>query len=176
MVVMLCGNKTDLVGGRTGSQSHPKRQVKTKEAEWFARRNGLYHMETSAKTGHHVREMFVRIAKALPDEEKRVLRARLEACRLQMQILDLETSLRTENVTESDRTRLEARCAAARQKLEHTGRSRDVVGRSGASLSALMAETTASLENTTKSSLSSANGTNDRTRIDASSSSGGGCC
>jgi len=51
--VMLVGNKYDLVKDNPND-----RQVTTKEAEEFAKKSGLYYSETSAKTGHNVKEAF----------------------------------------------------------------------------------------------------------------------
>lgn len=52
-VVTLIGNKYDLV-----KDNPDDRQVTEKEAEDFAKKCGLQYIETSAKTGHNVKEAF----------------------------------------------------------------------------------------------------------------------
>jgi small GTP-binding protein len=59
IVIALVANKLDL-----GS----KRVVNTEEAQAYADENGLLFMETSAKSGQNVNEIFVAIAKKLPKE------------------------------------------------------------------------------------------------------------
>lgn len=56
VVIALAGNKIDL----------ESRAVSKEEALAFAEENGIIYMETSAKTGHNVRELFVAIARRLP--------------------------------------------------------------------------------------------------------------
>lgn len=131
IVVVLCGNKTDLKERRT---------IKTKDAQWLAEKNGLLYIETSAKSGSNVKEMFVKIARQLPIEERKRLQALLHACRLQMQILDIETSL-----SRTSDPALEARLASARQKMASTGRSKDVVGKSNADLASILTQTSLAL-------------------------------
>ena len=53
MVVMLVGNKADL---------EQQRQVTYDQGDAFAKRHGLLFLETSAKTGLHVDEVFVQAA------------------------------------------------------------------------------------------------------------------
>jgi Ras-related protein Rab-2A len=53
MVIMLIGNKTDLAS---------KRAVTTEEGAEFARQNGLFFIETSAKTGDNIEEAFLSTA------------------------------------------------------------------------------------------------------------------
>ncbi|XP_028804976.1 ras-related protein RHN1-like isoform X3 [Neltuma alba] len=56
MVMFLVANKVDLAA---------KRAVGNEEAEQYARENGLFFMETSAKTAENVNELFYDIAKML---------------------------------------------------------------------------------------------------------------
>jgi len=57
IVIALCGNKLDLAA---------RRQVSQEEAKKYAEEEGLMWMETSAKTGEGVAEVFTAIAKKLP--------------------------------------------------------------------------------------------------------------
>lgn len=57
---MLVGNKTDL---------GDKREVTTQQGEEEAKKNNLMFIETSAKVGHNVKQLFRRIAQALPGME-----------------------------------------------------------------------------------------------------------
>ena len=54
------GNKTDL---------NDKREVTTQQGEDEAKKNNLMFVETSAKAGHNVKNLFKRIAQALPGME-----------------------------------------------------------------------------------------------------------
>ncbi|KAI7904689.1 GTP-binding protein [Cokeromyces recurvatus] len=58
-VIMLIGNKCDLESNR---------QVSTEEAAKFAEENGLYFLETSAKSAENVEEAFERTAKAIQEK------------------------------------------------------------------------------------------------------------
>ncbi|RCH95757.1 Ras- protein Rab-2A [Rhizopus azygosporus] len=55
-VIMLIGNKSDL---------ESKRQVSREEAERFAQENGLFFLETSAKTANNIEEAFVKTAEEI---------------------------------------------------------------------------------------------------------------
>merc|ERR1712070_842392 len=63
MVLALLGNKVDL--------ATEKRAVETAQAEAFARDKGLIFMETSAKTGVNVQEIFQAIAGSLELAKKK---------------------------------------------------------------------------------------------------------
>jgi Ras-related protein Rab-6A len=60
VIIVLVGNKTDL---------NDKREVTTAQGEEEAKKNGLMFIETSAKLGHNVKQLFRRIAQALPGME-----------------------------------------------------------------------------------------------------------
>ena len=55
MIIVLVGNKTDL---------NDKREVTTQQGEEEAKKNNLMFIETSAKVGHNVKNLFRRIAQA----------------------------------------------------------------------------------------------------------------
>jgi GTPase SAR1 family protein len=56
VVIALAGNKADMEN---------KRKVQTEEAQQYARDSDILYMETSAKTAHNVRNLFVEIGKSL---------------------------------------------------------------------------------------------------------------
>ncbi len=60
MIIVLVGNKTDL---------NDKREVTTAQGEEEAKKHDLMFIETSAKVGHNVKNLFRRIAQALPGME-----------------------------------------------------------------------------------------------------------
>ncbi|XP_050983551.1 ras-related protein Rab-41 isoform X3 [Labeo rohita] len=57
VIIMLVGNKTDLAD---------KRQVSVEAAEKKAKELGVMYIETSAKAGYNVKQLFRRVAAALP--------------------------------------------------------------------------------------------------------------
>ncbi|KAK7255351.1 hypothetical protein RIF29_28760 [Crotalaria pallida] len=56
LVMGLVANKSDL---------EPKREVGTEEGEQYAQENGMFYIETSAKTAENINELFYEIAKRL---------------------------------------------------------------------------------------------------------------
>jgi len=60
VIIMLVGNKTDL---------SDKRQVSTDEGERKAKELNVMFIETSAKAGYNVKQLFRRVAEALPGME-----------------------------------------------------------------------------------------------------------
>lgn len=56
--LVLVGNKADL---------EDERQVSTEDAEAFAAEQGMMYIETSAKTGHNVKEIMQNVAQRLPE-------------------------------------------------------------------------------------------------------------
>jgi len=64
VIIMLVGNKTDL--------SEEKRQVSTEEGERKAKELNVMFIETSAKAGYNVKQLFRRVAAALPGMESSV--------------------------------------------------------------------------------------------------------
>lgn len=60
VIIVLVGNKTDL---------NDKREVTTQQGEEEAKKHNLMFIETSAKVGHNVKNLFRRIAQALPGME-----------------------------------------------------------------------------------------------------------
>jgi Ras-related protein Rab-2A len=59
MTIMLIGNKTDMEN---------RRAVQTEEGEQFARENGLFFIETSAKTAQNVEEAFISTARHIHEK------------------------------------------------------------------------------------------------------------
>lgn len=57
LVMALAGNKSDLAS---------KRKVEPEEAQAYAEENGLFYLETSAKSAQNVNELFYEIARKLP--------------------------------------------------------------------------------------------------------------
>ncbi|KAL1952642.1 hypothetical protein VTO42DRAFT_4581 [Malbranchea cinnamomea] len=65
VIIVLVGNKTDL---------NDKREVTTAQGEEEAKKNGMMFIETSAKVGYNVKQLFRRIAQALPGMESEASR------------------------------------------------------------------------------------------------------
>lgn len=61
VVIALAGNKADV---------RDRRQVEFEEASTYARENGILYMDTSAKSGLNVKELFAGIAKRMPRNQK----------------------------------------------------------------------------------------------------------
>lgn len=61
VIIMLVGNKTDL---------GDKREVSTEEGECKAKELNVMFIETSAKAGYNVKQLFRRVASALPGMER----------------------------------------------------------------------------------------------------------
>ncbi|KAL7068720.1 Ras family protein [Cryptosporidium serpentis] len=61
IVIALVGNKCDLEGNRT---------VGSEIARCYAKENEILYLETSAKTGHNVQEIFEEIARKLPNSKR----------------------------------------------------------------------------------------------------------
>ena len=61
VIIMLVGNKTDLTD---------KRQVQTEEGEKKSKELNVMFIETSAKSGYNVKQLFRRVAAALPGMEQ----------------------------------------------------------------------------------------------------------
>ena len=80
-IIVLCGNKIDRVDARSVSQE---------EAESFAAANQLLYVETSAKTGENVEQVFDMLASHLPRAERKRLQKNLRLLQLQLRILLLE--------------------------------------------------------------------------------------
>lgn len=60
VIIMLVGNKTDLA---------ERRQVSTEDGEQKAKEMNVMFIETSAKTGYNVKNLFRRVASSLPGME-----------------------------------------------------------------------------------------------------------
>ncbi|KAI8384146.1 putative ras small monomeric GTPase Rab6 [Blakeslea trispora] len=82
VIIVLVGNKTDL---------NEKREVSMEEGEKKANDTGIMFIETSAKAGYNVKNLFKRIAQTLPGME-----AEAET-KEQMQKVDLNTTENTES-------------------------------------------------------------------------------
>lgn len=64
VVIALAGNKADVREGRA---------VSVEEAMDYAKEKGVIYMDTSAKTGYNVKEIFISIARKLPRAKERDL-------------------------------------------------------------------------------------------------------
>ncbi|KAJ5080039.1 ras-related protein rab-5c [Anaeramoeba ignava] len=65
VILALVGNKLDL---------EQQRNVKIKIAEDYSREQGIIFLETSAKTGDHIDDLFIEIAKKIPITPKKIPR------------------------------------------------------------------------------------------------------
>ena len=66
IVVILVGNKADLTEQNEEGDGQNKREITRKEAEEWARKNGvLEYVETSAKSGENVEKAFMRVAERI---------------------------------------------------------------------------------------------------------------
>ncbi|KAJ3562012.1 hypothetical protein NPX13_g8728 [Xylaria arbuscula] len=81
VIIVLVGNKTDL---------NDKREVTTQQGEDEAKKNNLMFVETSAKLGHNVKNLFRRIAQALPGMEGTDAAAQASS-----QMIDVKTNTQT---------------------------------------------------------------------------------
>ncbi|ORX90983.1 ras-domain-containing protein [Basidiobolus meristosporus CBS 931.73] len=71
IVVALVGNKIDLiVAAEEADETCMIRGISTEEVETYASENGLIYCETSAKNGQGINELFAKIAKEIPLEQK----------------------------------------------------------------------------------------------------------
>jgi small GTP-binding protein len=64
LIIALAGNKADKV-----EEDQDKRKVDQSMAEQYANDHGLIFMETSAKSGQNIKEIFQKIAKEIPSQE-----------------------------------------------------------------------------------------------------------
>ncbi|XP_008850939.1 ras-related protein Rab-6A isoform X1 [Nannospalax galili] len=78
VIIMLVGNKTDLADKRYGNKTDlaDKRQVSIEEGERKAKELNVMFIETSAKAGYNVKQLFRRVAAALPGMESTQDRSR----------------------------------------------------------------------------------------------------
>lgn len=90
---MLVGNKTDL---------NDKREVTTAQGEEEAKKNNLMFIETSAKVGHNVKNLFRRIAQALPGMEGAENPSTTENRGILIWLRELHQSLTTDTVINVD--------------------------------------------------------------------------
>ncbi|KAI9836611.1 MAG: GTPase Ryh1 [Sarea resinae] len=93
VIIVLVGNKTDL---------NDKREVTTEEGEKEAQQNKLMFIETSAKLGHNVKQLFRRIAQALPGMEGEGQQAGSQSRTFYLEICGDDDSLIEADVTVID--------------------------------------------------------------------------
>jgi hypothetical protein len=108
VIIVLVGNKTDL---------NDKREVTTQQGEEEAKKNNLMFVETSAKLGHNVKNLFKRIAQALPGMEGTDAAAQASSqsrCPTSFNPERLAKSLELTNHFSSDRRQDEQRPAITR--------------------------------------------------------------
>ncbi|KAI8874320.1 putative YPT6-GTP-binding protein of the rab family [Ramicandelaber brevisporus] len=83
VLIVLCANKIDLA---------EKRQVSTADGEKKAAEYGVMFMETSAKAGHNVKQLFKKIAQSLPGPEAAAAQANANQPRTPMVDVTLDPS------------------------------------------------------------------------------------
>lgn len=87
VIIMLVGNKTDL---------SDKRQITTEEGERKAKELNVMFIETSAKAGYNVKQLFRRVAAALPGMESTTERSNKEDL-IEVKLKDTPTAPEPQN-------------------------------------------------------------------------------
>uniref|UniRef100_A0A0E9XJH7 Small monomeric GTPase n=1 Tax=Anguilla anguilla TaxID=7936 RepID=A0A0E9XJH7_ANGAN len=82
---MLVGNKTDLAD---------KREVTLEAAERKSQELSVMHIETSAKTGHNIKQLFRRVAAALPGMDSTPEKSKEDMIDIKLRSLRNSPSLR----------------------------------------------------------------------------------
>lgn len=81
VIIMLVGNKTDLV---------ERREVSVEEGDARAREAGVMFIETSAKAGFNIKALFRKIAAALPGMDSPAVTAAAAAAKQEDQLVDVK--------------------------------------------------------------------------------------